>query len=147
VVVAAPPPPPVVVAAPPPPPVVVTAPPRPPPPVSPPRVEAPPSFLRARWMPLVPAGVAVVGAGFAIVEGVLALNCPAAQTAVGLYDSRICQASHASAANVGWGVAGVGAVTAGVLWLVLNHWPGLTPESHPVQLGATHNSLQLLGHF
>ena len=155
----APPPSVAVIEAPPARPPAVTAPPRPtqPPPALAPKEEpvavTPVPVEPARradlgWVPWLPAGVAVVGLGLAIAGGVLAAQCPS--TAISpdaLYDAQVCQANHATLADVGWGIAGAGAVTAGVLFLVLRNNPAPAHESSPVQVGMTGNGLQVSGRF
>jgi hypothetical protein len=73
-----------------------------------------------RWEPFVPAGATVVGLALAIAGGVLSAQCP---TKVGpasdVYAAEVCQYNRAGLADVGWGLTGAGAVTAGLLWWVL----------------------------
>jgi hypothetical protein len=109
--------------------------------------EAPRSTLKLRWEPLVPAGVAVVALTVAIAEGALTRQCPTVVfTPNDAYNATLCVNSHAIAADVSWALAGAGAVTAGVLWLVLRNQP-VMKETHPVKLSVAGNGLVLSGQF
>jgi hypothetical protein len=135
-------------------PTVVTA----PPPASPstatpsaPVTTPPPvsrNVRRLRWEPFIPAGVAVVGLALAIAGGVLSGQCP---TTVGpatdVYAAEVCQYNRAGLADFGWGLAGAGAVTAGVLWLVLKPQTTTSQETPPVRVGFLGNGAFVAGRF
>lgn len=99
------------------------------------------------WEPWVPAGVAVVGLAVAIAEGALTKQCPTTVfTPNDAYDAALCVNSHAIGADVGWAFAGAGAVTAGVLWLVLRNQP-VVKDSRPVKLSVSGNGVSLSAGF
>jgi hypothetical protein len=58
-----------------------------------------------------------------------------------------CQHNNALLADVGWGVAGAGAVTAGILWLVLKPQTTPSPEAAPLHVSLSGNGVLLLGRF
>jgi hypothetical protein len=107
---------------------------------------------RLRWEPFIPAGVAVVGVAMAIAGGVLTRQCPSSVGPdQGVTAAETCQYNRAGFADVGWGVAGTGAVTAGVLWLVLKP-PAASAEAPPaagpaVRVGWSPSGVLLSGRF
>jgi hypothetical protein len=96
------------------------------------------------WSPWVPAVVAVAGAALAIGEGVVATQC--APSALPFAGASSC-GSNVTTANAGWGIAGAGAATAGILWvLIAVHQP---PAATPPSIGVSFlgNGAQLAGSF
>ena len=88
-----------------------------------------------------------MGLTVAIAEGALTKQCPTTVfTPNDAYDAALCVNSHAIGADVGWAIAGAGAVTAGVLWLVLRNQP-VMKESHPVKLSVSGNGMVFSGQF
>jgi hypothetical protein len=120
-----------------------------PPPVPTAVVTGHPAKLRLRWEPLIPASAALVGLAIGIAGGVLSTQCPVtAVTVVDAYADQRCQFNRAGLADIGWGLAGAGAATAAILWLVLKPGP-LSPAPHPAVLEASFlgNGLQVKGRF
>jgi tetratricopeptide (TPR) repeat protein len=143
------------VATPPPPPASVAPPPEPAPHPAPQvdlaATRSAPAPLRLRWEPFIPAGVAVVGLVVAITEGAWSRECPTtAETPGDVQREELCQLSHGTAADVSWAIAGAGAVTAGVLWLVLRPTSQSSTESAPSSsphVSVTGNGVALSGRF
>lgn len=110
--------------------------------VTPPR----PAATRLRWEPWLPAGAAVVGLALGITGGVLSLQCPtAAGTPVDVQNEKLCQYNRGGLADIGWGLAGAGAVTAAILWIVLKPLPA-SSEAPPVRVSVG-NRVTLSGRF
>ena len=103
---------------------------------------AAPAPLRLRWEPFIPAGVAIVGLVVAITEGAWSKQCPTTGgTPQDVDNDTLCQLTHGVGADVGWGLAGAGAITAGVLWLVLK--PAAPPSESTPRVSFTGNGVSL----
>jgi hypothetical protein len=100
------------------------------------------------WAPWVPTSVALAGAAVAIAEGVSVNRCATAlivpQNAA---ETTSCEGSHALLANVGWGIAGAGAIAAVVTWVVRARPAAPVPETRPLQIGFLGNGVAASGRF